>query len=97
MKEDGDGIIRRFYTKIQVPGGLVPSSSFVASQIAVRTKIEGQPKEIFLNWRNKKGAYKRVSFSDLYKQFQGGSEVVPITELANKVIVLGVSPLALLT
>jgi len=91
LKEDGDGIIRRFYTKMQVPGGIVPSSSFVASQVAASTQILGEPNEIFLNWRNKKGAYKRISFSDLYKQFQGGAEVIPSAELANKIIVLGVS------
>lgn len=91
LKEDSDGIIRRFYTKIEVPGGVVPSSSFVASQVATSSDLAGEPKEIFLNWRNKKGGYKRISFSDLYKQFQGDGDVLPADVLTNKIIVLGVS------
>ena len=91
LKEDSDGIIRRFYTKIQVPGGNAPSSSFIASQIATQSGLVGEADEIFLNWRNKKGGYKRISFSDLYKQFQGGVEILPNKDLANKIIIIGVS------
>ena len=69
----------------------MPSSSFVASQVATSSDLAGEPKEIFLNWRNKKGGYKRISFSDLYKQFQGSEDILPADGLANKIIVLGVS------
>ena len=91
LKEDSDGIIRRFYTRIKVPGGAVPSSSFVASQISLGFDIVSEPNEIFLNWRNKKGSYKRISFSDVYKQFQGGTVIIPVADLTNKIIVIGVS------
>jgi CHASE2 domain-containing sensor protein len=91
LKEDSDGIIRRFYTKIKVPGGVVPSSSFVAAQVSTKSDLVSEPKEIFLNWRNKKGGYKRISFSDLYKQFQGDGDILPADGLTNKIIVLGVS------
>lgn len=90
LKEDGDGIIRRFYSKLDFPNGSVPSSSLLAAELYNSKSINTFNDDIFLNWRNKKGTYTRISFSDFYKQLTSekfSSEI----NYENAIIIIGVS------
>lgn len=91
LSEDDDGIIRRFKVRHQVYGGVVPSSPLVAAQIHRGASLEKVPSTVYVNWRNKKNSYQRVSFVDLYNQFQGGALVVPQAEIKGKIFIFGVS------
>jgi len=90
LKEDGDGIIRRFYSVLDVPNGFVPSSSLVTAGIYNSKTADSYKEDIFLNWRNKKGTYTRISFSDLYEQL-ASEKLSTVKNLENAIVIIGVS------
>ena len=91
LKEDEDGIIRSFPVRFEVGGGEVSSSALIAAELYKKQTIENVPNEINLNWRNKRGEYKRISFSSLLSQYQGGPQVIDPSLLKNKIIIIGSS------
>ncbi len=56
----------------------------------IKTSTETLPDSIILNWRNKKGTYQRISFSD-YFNAKGQQEKDFKTLMTGKIIILGVS------
>lgn len=91
LNEDKDGIIREYKVRFQEGQGLISSSALVASQIYTKDELQDIPNKIHINWRNKEGSYKRISFSSLLYQFQNGSKVIDEKELAGKIIIIGSS------
>lgn len=91
LSEDQDGLIRKFKVRHSVYGGFVPSAALVAAQLHTRETMENVPDSIYINWRNKRNVYKRVSFSDLYKQLQGGEVVISDAQIKGKIFLIGVS------
>ncbi len=91
LNEDKDGIIREYKVRFQEGQGLISSSALVASQIYTKDELKDIPNKIHINWRNKEGSYKRISFSSLLYQFQNGSKVIDEKELAGKIIIIGSS------
>lgn len=91
LSEDNDGIIREYKVRFQEGQGLISSSALVASQIYTKDELQDIPNKIHINWRNKEGSYKRISFSSLLYQFQNGSKVIDEKELAGKIIIIGSS------
>ena len=85
---DSDGIVRKYpyfwaETGFKLPS-IVQATLFAADVAPVRSLPDVYP----LNWRNKKGSYQRISFSDL---FLGNLSEQEKTALKNAFIVLGVS------
>jgi CHASE2 domain-containing sensor protein len=89
LSEDEDGIIRIFDVRHEVTDGFIPSSVLVAANIVTKNNISTDLNKIHINWRNKHGPYKRISFSDIYEKVSNG-EINP-TLFKNKVIVIGLS------
>jgi len=84
---DRDGAIRRYPV-------LWKDNVLVMPSIATRTVAlagfsdNNLPEKITLNWRNKRGAYQRISFSDLLALSQDDPK---LTRLKGSIVVLGVS------
>ncbi len=84
---DDDGMIRRYTVNLSEQGFSIPSLASATVDLS-KEKLNDLPKdEIILNWRNKNGNYKRISFSDF---FLSEGEIPDIT-FDNKLIVYGVS------
>lgn len=90
LKEDPDGLIRRFDVSYQFLSGYIPSSALVAARIFLDDKNYLPKTEILLNWRNKNGEYKRISFSDMWADLQSGPEKIA-SEFKGKIVIVGVS------
>lgn len=97
LSEDNDGIIREYKVRFEAGDGLISSSALVASQIYTKTDLADIPNKIHINWRNKKGTYKRISFSSLINQFQNGSKVIDEKELNGKIVIIGASAAGIAT
>jgi hypothetical protein len=53
--------------------------------------LENIPDSVYINWRNKRNAYERISFSDFYKQLQGGEVAISDAQIKGKIFLIGVS------
>jgi len=87
QKPDSDGIIRKYPYRWSEPGFELPSiieATLESSNLAVAQT----PKTFALNWRNKRGGYRRISFSDLYLNQLAGQDRAA---LEGAIVVLGVS------
>jgi len=91
LNEDSDGIIREYRIRFEAGEGLISSSALIASQIFTKNELKDIPNKIHINWRNKEGSYKRISFSSLLNQFQNGSKIINEKELSGKIIIIGAS------
>ena len=91
LNEDNDGIIREYKIRFEAGEGLISSSALIASQIFTKNELKDIPNKIHINWRNKEGTYKRISFSSLLNQFQNGSEIIDKKELKGKIVIIGSS------
>ena len=91
LNEDSDGIIREYRIRFEAGEGLISSSALIASQIFTKNELKDIPNKIHINWRNKEGSYKRISFSSLLNQFQNGSKIINEKELGGKIIIIGAS------
>lgn len=91
LKEDKDGLIRRFDVIYNFEDGYIPSAALVASRIHLQDANWLPKDQILLNWRNKRSGYKRVSFSDAWADLQRGDADKLGANFKNKIVVLGVS------
>jgi CHASE2 domain-containing sensor protein len=91
LNEDDDGIIREYKIRFEAGDGLISSSALVASQIFTNKELKDIPNKIHINWRNKEGTYKRISFSSLLHQFQDGTKIIDAKELSGKIVIIGSS------
>jgi CHASE2 domain-containing sensor protein len=69
---DEDGIIRRYPLRWVEENFTMPS--IVGRTVEVANATTAAPDQISLNWRNKKGRYQRLSFSDFLLSAHDGSQ-----------------------
>jgi CHASE2 domain-containing sensor protein len=91
LSEDEDGLIRQFKVRHSVYGGSVPSAALIAAQLHTNKTLENIPDSVYINWRNKRNAYERISLSDFYKQLQGGEVAISDAQIKGKIFLIGVS------
>lgn len=89
-----DGVIRqyRLHTaegKAQLPSMVAKVAALVPGYQQSQASAAGNDR-IILNWRNKRGSYERISFSDFF-QADGPAQDKLLKRLSGKVVVLGVS------
>lgn len=87
QQPDGDGAVRR-YPLIWKDDRLTMPTIVTRTVVLAGYSTVGLPETITLNWRNKKGRYQRISFSDLIKSPQSDQG---LRALKGAIVVLGVS------
>jgi adenylate cyclase len=91
--EDGDGVGRRYWVAMPAYGWMLPSlPARVARGLAYAVPDQ---ESIVLGWRGAEGSFPRVSFADLYEDFDRKKRLRPADELKDKIVVVGVSAAAL--
>ncbi len=88
---DSDGAVRVYDPYLIEPGFQFPSMAVRALQaagVAVAIPAGGFPKGMQLNWRNKRGDYRRVSFSDVYSDIQKGNEK-GLAQFRGAIVIIG--------
>ena len=87
--EDSDGVGRRYYLRHRVSGWDLPSlPARVAMDLGFPVPDDDH---LLLAWRGEARNFPRVSFSDLYKDFNLSRGVRPKDEFAGKIVVVGVA------
>jgi adenylate cyclase len=91
--EDSDGVGRRYILREVIGGWQIPS-------LPARVAFDlGYPvpdaDDIVLAWRGTKRSFPRVSFSDLYEDFNKSRRVRPPNEFAGKIVIVGAAASAL--
>ena len=85
--EDPDGVGRRYRLREVIRGWQVPSlPARVAFDLGYPVPDQD---DIVLAWRGAKGSFPRVSFSDLYEDFNRSKRVRPADEFTGKVLIIG--------
>ena len=87
FSEDADGVGRRYLLREVIGGWQIPS-------LPARVAFDlGYPvpdaDEIVLAWRGRAREFPRVSFSDLYEEFNRSARTRPPKEFAGKIVVIG--------
>jgi adenylate cyclase len=85
--EDEDGVGRRYYLRRDAYGWEIPSLPARVAQDLGYAAPEGE--SMILAWRGSKGAFKHVSYSDLYLDFARKSRQRPADELRDKIVIVG--------
>ena len=85
--EDDDGVGRRYHLYTPAYGWLVPSlPARVASDLGYPVPHQA---DMLLAWRGGAGAYRRLSYVDLYEDFSRETPQRPKDELTGKVVIIG--------
>ena len=87
---DDDGIVRRYQYWLPAGGSYLPSSVVSVVKLAGGDIEPGTEKFSKLNWRNKRGAYTRISFADLYEGMRGTS-TFDFSRFSGKIVIIGAS------
>jgi hypothetical protein len=87
---DDDGIVRRYQYWLPAGGSYLPSSVVSVVKLAGGDIEPGTEKSSKLNWRNKRGAYTRISFADLYEGMRGTS-TFDFSRFSGKIVIIGAS------
>lgn len=85
---DKDGVVRRYAVWLSEKGYALPSIALQGARIGASDKQP--PDEFIINWRNKNGDYKRVSFADYYLAVNGKSDF-SLDIFKGATVVIGVS------
>jgi adenylate cyclase len=86
---DDDGIARRYELRKRIGGWDLPS---LPARLAMDLGFPlPDADELLLAWRGGADKLPRVSFSDLYEDFERGERLRPANEFAGKVVVIGMS------
>jgi len=84
---DMDGVGRRYLVRDVIRGWRVPSlAARVAADLGYRVPDED---DMVLAWRGSAGSFPRVSYSDLYEDFNRSKRTRPSDEFAGKIVVIG--------
>jgi CHASE2 domain-containing sensor protein len=90
LKSDSDGMVRSFPILWKEGDFFLPSNAARAVEITSKHALKDLPNEILLNWRNKKGTYERISFSDFFDPSSSSVSIDKAT-FKNSIVVMGVS------
>ena len=88
QRPDSDGIVRKYPYIWTEPGFALPSMVARTLQSANIATASDLPNTFALNWRNKRGGYTRISYSDLFLDQLSAEEK---SQLQSAVVVLSVS------
>ncbi|WVN41524.1 CHASE2 domain-containing protein [beta proteobacterium MWH-UniP1] len=88
QQPDSDGIVRRYPFYWAEPGFKLPSIVATTLFVSDLSPSKDLPDSFSLNWRNKKGTYQRISFSDLFLDQLSEQDK---KSLKNALVVVGVS------
>jgi adenylate cyclase len=87
FKADADGIGRRYLLRETVAGWQIPSlPARVASDLGYRVPDQDT---LVLAWRGPANGFPRVSFVDLYEDFQRAARKRPANEFEGKIVIIG--------
>jgi adenylate cyclase len=91
LRIEDDGVIRKSYIRWQDEGfSLDGITSRVMDHLGLEESLStGMPNDYLINWRNKRGAYLRVPFVDVYESLAGIDESFDMNSLAGKIIIIG--------
>ena len=91
LRIEDDGVIRKSYIRWQDEGfSLDGITSRVIDHLGLEeSSSSGMPNDYLINWRNKRGAYLRVPFVDVYDSLTGIDESFDMNSLAGKIIIIG--------
>jgi adenylate cyclase len=93
FKEDADGVGRRYQLYTDVGGWLLPSlPARVAQDLGYAVP---QQADMVLAWRGKPGAFKHISYADLYEDFNREKAQRAAGELQDKIVIVGTAASAL--
>ena len=91
--EDRDGVGRRHVLRETIGGWQIPS---LAARIAFDLGLPVPDQDdMLLAWRGGVGAFPRVSFSDLYEEFNRSARKRPADEFTGKIVIIGAAASAL--
>jgi len=84
---DEDGVGRRYLLRETIRGWRVPSlPARVATDLGYRLP---DAEDMVLAWRGAAGGFPRVSYSDLYEDFNRSKRTRPPAEFARKIVIVG--------
>jgi adenylate cyclase len=87
FREDADGVGRRYILREVVRGWHVPSlPARVAFDLGFPVPDED---DLILAWRGRAREFTRVSYSDLYEDFNRSKRSRPASEFAGKIVIVG--------
>jgi adenylate cyclase len=87
FREDPDGVGRRYLLREVVGGWQVPSlPARVAFDLGFPVPDQD---ELVLAWRGRAREFTRVSYSDLYEDFNRSARARPANEFAGKIVIIG--------
>jgi len=87
FREDADGVGRRYLLREVVRGWHVPSlPARVAFDLGFPVPDED---DLVLAWRGRAREFTRVSYSDLYEDFNRSARMRPANEFAGKIVIVG--------
>ena len=85
--EDADGVGRRYLLRETVGGWAIPSlPARVALELGFPVPDQA---DLVLAWRGSAGSFPRVSFSDLYAEFNRSAKARPADEFTGKIVIVG--------
>ena len=85
--EDADGVGRRYQLYTDAHGWLIPSlPARVAQDLGY--SVPQQP-DMILAWRGEPGAFKHISYADLYEDFNREHHQRAVDELKGKIVIIG--------
>src|SRR5882672_6492509 len=91
--EDDDGVGRRYLLRETIRGWQVPS---LPARVAFDLGLPVPDADhIVLAWRGRAGDFPRISFSDLYEDFNRGQRTRPPNEFTGKIVIIGAAASAL--
>ncbi len=87
FEEDDDGVGRRYQLYSEAYGWRIPSlPARVAQDLGYAVPPQ---RDIILAWRGKPGAFKHLSYADLYADLQREKRQRPSDELKGKIVIIG--------
>src|SRR6266852_5689084 len=91
--DDEDGVGRRYLLREVIGGWQVPS---LPARVAFDLGLPVPDADyIVLAWRGRAGDFPRISFSDLYEDFNRGQRTRPPNEFTGKIVIIGAAASAL--
>jgi adenylate cyclase len=85
---DADGVVRRYVMYFDEAGWQLPSLPLT---VARHLQFDNLPQqaEIILNWHGPALSYQRVSYADIYEDFQRAQPARAVDEFTDKIVIIG--------
>jgi len=93
LQPEADGVVRRYFPWLKEPGYLIPSMPLRTLEFGGYKPMMGARQEeqgYLLNWRNKRGDYRRVSFAEVFAAMNGRG-TLDLSVFRGAIVIIGVS------